>query len=101
MGMQRVKEALEANDWAGDDDEGLDFEDFEDDEEGSTGFAEREAAEMMGEMFEMKRAIYGGRGDDRDADVEGQEDDDEISVEQLEAMMLRLQAVKGMFTHSS
>lgn len=97
MGLERVKEALEANDWAGGDADELDMGEFEDDD-GSVGF-NLEAAEMMGEVFDMKRAIYGNgdSDDDDDDDNDNKEDgeDDEASVEQLEAMMMRLQAVKG------
>ena len=89
MGVERVKEALEANEWAGDDDEELDMEEFEDDD-GSVGF-NIEAAEMMGEVFDMKRAIYGNGNEEG----EGEDEDNEASVENLEAMMLKLQAVKG------
>jgi hypothetical protein len=97
MGMERVKEALEANNWAGGDGDDLDLDGLDDeDDDGSIGFG-MEAAELMGEMFDMKRAIY---GDDYEGDEakEGEgEEEEEKSVEQLEAMMLRLQAVKGEF----
>ena len=43
-------------------------------------------------MFGMKRAIYGGG---EEGEEEGEEDDDE--VEKLQAMMLRMQAVRGTF----
>ena len=98
MGIERLKEALEANDWDGGDDLGDDInpEDFEDDDEeaeGSIGFG-IEAAEMEAEMFGMKQAIYGGRiGEDEDVDdTEGDKE-----VEQLQEMMLKMQAVRGKY----
>jgi len=93
--MERLKEALEANDWeAGEELEDLGFEDFDGDEDDteSLGFG-IEAAEMEAEMFGMKQAIYSGTQDREDDDEEGEQDED---VEQLQAMMLKLQAVRGM-----
>lgn len=93
VGMERLKEALEANDWeASAELDDLGFEDFEDDGEDteSLGFG-AEAAELEMEMVGMKQAIHGGT---QDKEEDGGRDED---VEQLQAMMLRLQAVKGMF----
>jgi hypothetical protein len=68
-----------------------------------TGFG-AEAAELEMEMFGMKRAIYGLRGDGEDQIVDGKlddrgegngEEDEEHEVEKLEALMLRMQAVRG------
>jgi hypothetical protein len=61
-----------------------------------------EAAELEMEMFGMKRAIYGmGEEDEERAgeeEVGGEEDrDEEDEVEKLEALMLRMQAVRGEF----
>jgi hypothetical protein len=101
-GIARLKEALEANDWASNEDDfGVDdFDDLEDEE--SMGFG-AEAAELEMEMFGMKRAIYGTRENDEDEDGEkegGNKDDkgEEDEVEKLEALMLRMQAVRGMAT---
>jgi hypothetical protein len=96
MGIERLKEALEANDWEGNDELGDDInpEDF-DDEIGSEGEVEFgiDPAEMEDEMKGMKQAIYGsGIGGD-DEIGEGTEQDEE--VEKLQAMMLRMQAVRG------
>lgn len=69
----------------------------------STGFG-AEAAELEMEMFGMKRAIYGLRSDSEDQTVGGKlddrekgnrEEDEEDEVEKLEALMLRMQAVRG------
>jgi len=96
MGLERLKEALEANDWDGGDDAGdeLMLEDFEDNDEteGSIGFG-IEAAEMEAEMAGMKQAIYGGGVDEEDEDGNGDED-----VEKLQAMMLKMQAVRGKWS---
>jgi hypothetical protein len=102
MGIERLKEALEANDWDGGDDLGDDInpEDFEDDDEeaeGSIGFG-IEAAEMEAEMFGMKQAIYGGRIGENE-DVDDTEGDKE--VEQLQEMMLKMQAVRGRYSISA
>lgn len=97
MGIERLKEALEANEWEGGgglDGEEIDFDDFEgngDDEEITSGFG-IEAAEMEMEMFGMKQAIYGNGddGDDKDTDQDNE-------VEKLQAMMQKMQAVRGTF----
>ena len=102
LGIERLKEALEANEWEGGDDlgGGLNPEDLDagDDDEaegdGNLGFG-IEDAEMEMEMFGMKQAIYGG-GLDGEADNED-EAEQEQEVEKLQAMMLRMQAVRGMF----
>ncbi|KAI9744788.1 MAG: hypothetical protein M1818_001713 [Claussenomyces sp. TS43310] len=95
VGISRLKEALEANDWAGNDDDEQDLESLEDDEEGDVGFG-AEAAQLQMEMFGIKDAIHGQeeRGD-RDAD-KGDLEEEETSVEQLEAMMLKMQAMRDL-----
>ncbi|KAF7871959.1 uncharacterized protein EAF02_009064 [Botrytis sinoallii] len=96
MGLERLKEALEANEWEGGDDdgEGLDLGDFEDDgdDNKSIGFG-IEAAELEMEMFGMKQAIYGESSEKTNPEEEVENED---GVEQLEALMLRMQAVKDM-----
>ncbi len=94
-----MKEALEANDWASNEDDfGVDdFDDLEDEE--SMGFGV-EAAELEMEMFGMKRAIYeaGEEVGDKDGENgERKEEDEEDEVEKLEALMLRMQAVRGKY----
>jgi hypothetical protein len=61
-----------------------------------------EAAELEMEMFGMKRAIYRrGEEDEERAGEEGvgreEDGDEEDEVEKLEALMLRMQAVRGEF----
>jgi hypothetical protein len=95
MGIERLKEALEANDWESNElGESINLEDFGDDDEcegeGSIGFG-IEAAEMEMEMFGMKQAIHGSDNAEENDDEEDQGEE----VEQLQAMMLRMQAVRG------
>jgi len=86
MGVQRAREALEACDW-----ENVDALDFGENEEGfATSFAAEEA-EMNMELFGMKGALHGG--DD------GDEETGDREVEELEVMMRKMYAIKGMFSH--
>jgi hypothetical protein len=100
MGIERLKEALEANDWDGGDDMGEDFdledlEEGDDENEGSLGFG-IDPAEMEAEMAGMKQAIYGGPNlEDDEGHVHEEYGDQE--VEKLQAMMLKMQAVRGKF----
>ena len=102
VGLERLKEALEANEWGGDGELSLDLEDLEEAEgndEDGTGFG-MEAAEMELEMFGMKQAIYDGMSKGEDEHEEVQHEDDvgqDEEVEKLQSMMLRIQAVRGKF----
>lgn len=98
-GLERVKEVLEANEWASPDDDG--DEEFasarlgllSDVDEGDEGF-NLEVGELEREMLGLKMAIEKGGedgGDDRE-----EERDEEREVEELEGLMLKMQAVKGM-----
>ena len=92
VGVHRVREALEAGEWESA--EGLDFGDDEDgDEEGFGGFAAEEA-EMNMELFGMKGALHGfddGEEGPQTAEEEARE------VEELEVMMRKMIAIKGIF----
>jgi hypothetical protein len=93
-GISRLREALEANDWASNDDDTPVTDNFGDD----AGFG-AEAAELEKEMLGMRRAIY-GRGDNEEnnrdeARDESEKENEEDEVEKLEAVMLRMQAVRG------
>jgi len=100
VGIARLKEALEANDWAGgEDDESPDDLDLEgeSDWDENRGFGS-EAAEIEAEMFGMKQAIYGvgeEYGNDGGEKAKEREEDQEDEVEQLEGLMLRMQAMRG------
>ena len=86
MGISRLKEALEAHEWEGDsaDDvpEELDL--------GSEDGFGAEAAQMEREMMGLKTAVNDGGEIEDDGD--GGDDD----VEELENMMLKVQAIKDM-----
>lgn len=93
-GIDRVKEALETTEWDGADDEfgdiigEGDLGDVAEDSEGEWGAFSVEEAEMNMELLGMKTAVNGG-----DA---GDEEDEALQVEELERMMGKLQAIKGM-----
>ncbi|KAK8170396.1 alpha and gamma adaptin binding protein p34-domain-containing protein [Phyllosticta citribraziliensis] len=94
VGVERVREALEANDWDGDDvgaglDLGLGDEDG-DEGDWHSSFAAEEA-EMGFELAGMKAAIGGGADDDGDDDDDA---DQAAEVEELERMMSKLQGIK-------
>ena len=100
VGLERIREALEANDWTANDDDGLDSLLLDEDDEGEqeTGF-DAEAAELEREMLGLKMAIHGGRGSGLGEEEGGDDDDgedEEFQVEQLESVMLRMQALKGL-----
>ncbi len=98
VGIARVKEALEANDWGGGDGddfqaESLDFGSDEDDGD-EVGF-KAEAAEIQKEMFGMRNAIY-GQSSSQEPEEEGGEDE-ELKVEELERLMVKVQVIKGEY----
>ncbi|KAF2851493.1 hypothetical protein T440DRAFT_489064 [Plenodomus tracheiphilus IPT5] len=82
MGVQRVREALEAGEW-----ESNDMPDFGD-EDGFDGTFAAEEAEMNMELFDMKGAL---QGDDDRSDDPGDKE-----VEELEVMMKKMVAIKEM-----
>ena len=109
-GMPRIKEALETHDWAasGDPSQSLSADqdpdlDFDDDLEtellglsGSThtrGFG-HEVQELEREMLGLRMAIERGGGDGEGDDFE--DGGEEIKVESMEGLMMRMQAIRGM-----
>jgi hypothetical protein len=80
MGVNRIEDALKANDWEGGDGDDFGFED----EEFGEGL-DAEEAEMGMELFGMKAAVNG---------IE-EEEKEEAQVEELEGMMRRMVAIKG------
>ena len=101
VGLARLKEVLEANEWegaGGDDFEGLDDLGFDND--ASLGFGE-EAAEAQMEMWGIHDAV---RAEEQEEEGEGQGEGGEQGknevgdkdVQELEAMMLKMQAVRDM-----
>ncbi|KAJ5653115.1 Alpha/gamma-adaptin-binding protein p34 [Penicillium lividum] len=109
-GMPRIKEVLETHDWTGpgdvrdDADQELDDE-FEDDLETgllgggksrTRGFG-HEVHELEREMLGLRMAIEHGGSDGEDVDFGDFEDgDDEIKVESMEGLMMRVQAIRDM-----
>ncbi|CAG8877075.1 unnamed protein product [Penicillium nalgiovense] len=108
-GMPRIKEVLETHDWSmaggnsgvdGDDDPDMDSEDDLEDQllglGGSRGFG-NEVHELEREMFGLRMAIERGGGDgDEGGDSDHDDGEDEIDVESMEALMMRMQAIKDM-----
>jgi hypothetical protein len=105
--MPRIKEVLETHDWSMTGSSGLDGEDDLDSEDGlddqllgmgsSRGFG-NEVHELEREMFGLRMAIErgGGDGDEEEEEDGHDEGDDELDVETMEALMMRMQAIKGM-----
>lgn len=81
VGIQRIREALEAGEW-----ESSVEVDFGEDVEGFDGSFAAEEAEMNMELFGMKDALHGEDG-------EGELGDED--VEELEIMMRKMVAIKG------
>lgn len=102
--MNRLKEALEANDWECSDELGdaLDLDDLEgeSDDSASIGFGldAADKAEMKKEMKGMKMDIYGGTISGSADEEQDREEPSDQDVEDLQAMMLKMQAVRGTFS---
>lgn len=93
--MARIREALEANEWAGDESADLDGLDAPlDDEADAWGGFEVVEAEMEREFVNMKTALNGGN-EVQDALGGRSVQDEEEQVQELERMMVKLQAVRG------
>lgn len=89
MGVKRIEDALKAHEWdGGAGDDGFDFGD--DDDEFGEGL-DAEEREMGSEMFGLKMAIQGAGEDDARGD-----ENEEGQVEELETLMRRMVAIKGM-----
>ena len=97
-GVERVKEALEANDWNGEYDTelGMELSGVDAHKESMEGLRGEdigfgfERAQMEREFMGLKMAMKS------DSDEEGiEEEDEKIQVEKFEGMMLKMQAVKG------
>lgn len=87
-GVDRVLEALEANDWSGGGDLGLSDEEEEEGEDGLKPIGD----EIEREMFGLRSAIYANQ------EGEGDDIDEEKEVEKLEAAMAKMMMLKGMRT---
>jgi hypothetical protein len=95
--MHRIKEVLETHEWSAareeededaDADNDLDF--FKSSGDHGTGFS-LEVNQLEREMMGLRFAIQNGgaAGDEED------DQNDEVQVEELEALMLRMRAIKG------
>ncbi|KAJ5129330.1 Alpha/gamma-adaptin-binding protein p34 [Penicillium bovifimosum] len=105
-GMPRIREVLETHDWSMTsgasglgDDSGVDSEDDLEDQllgmSSSRGFGD-EVSELEREMFGLRMAIERGGGDGDEEDLGHDDAEDEIDVESMEALMMRMQAIKDM-----
>lgn len=95
VGFERLKEALESNEWtatAGEDDLDLDDLDFDVDDDIS-GFG-REEAEMTAELFGMKAALTGNEDYEPEAEASMPSTQQAAQVDDLDRMMGKLLAVK-------
>jgi len=105
-GVERVHEALEANDWSGNElggaDDGFLSDGSSDAQEDVSSKNDRrpvkgqdglklEADEMEKEMFGLHQALYAS-----DASAENEQ---EMEVEDLEKALRKLQIIKGIFIH--
>ncbi|KAL1582057.1 hypothetical protein WHR41_09140 [Cladosporium halotolerans] len=102
QGVERVKEALEANEWGGGDaerEEGLDTLGLGEDDDPEVGDFGHEEAEMTAELFGLKAALLGqddeeaeGYGEAMGADLSA--DNQKRQVEDLDRMMTKLLAIR-------
>ncbi|KAJ5164568.1 Alpha/gamma-adaptin-binding protein p34 [Penicillium coprophilum] len=107
-GMPRIQEVLETHDWSmvadnsgldGDHDPDMDSDDDLQDQllglGGSRGFGD-EVHELEREMFGLRMAIERGGGDGDEDESDHDDGEDEMDVESMEALMMRMQAIKDM-----
>lgn len=102
QGMRRIKEVLETHDWAATEDAetGLLNDGIDDDlerellglDDAGNGF-DLEVDELQREMVGLRMAIERGGGDGFDDDDD--EGDEELRVDAVEALLLRMRAIKG------
>lgn len=96
-GLLRLREALEANEWAGDEVEGDDDAfgldtGLSDDTDETLGFR-LERSQMEREFVGLKLAMT--EGGENDMDDEEEDPDEALQVEELERMLIRVNAVRG------
>jgi Alpha and gamma adaptin binding protein p34 len=92
--MGRIKEALETHEWADTGDGDAEY--FLDSENEEDGF-NLEVNELEREMLGLRMAIEKGGGDTDDCDTDDDNDDAELKVEEMETLMMRVRAIKGVF----
>jgi len=87
VGLERLKEALEANEWEGG---GVDADALSDGLGHGDDGCGAEMGQMEREMTGLKMAVNGDGGEDGEEEVGGE------GVEEMERMMLKMQAIKDM-----
>ncbi|KAJ5899741.1 Alpha/gamma-adaptin-binding protein p34 [Penicillium taxi] len=113
-GMPRIREVLETHEWTGSSDSLLDTEQDSDGEDGIPGFGGsshsrgfgNEVHELECEMFGLRMAIERGGGDDEEdeddftfddnASFKDDGEDEDIKVESMEGLIMRMQAIRDM-----
>jgi len=83
VGLARVREALETNDWNDQTNDDSDHEDM-------LGDFDMEKAQMNSELWGLKASLL-----DADGDGDNDQDDEEFKVENMEQMMSQLLAIRG------
>ena len=95
--MGRIKEALETHEWA---DTGDGDAEYLLDSEGEEDGFNLEVNELEREMLGLRMAIEKGGGDTDDCDTDDDNEDlqnAELKVEEMETLMMRVRAIKGVF----
>jgi len=106
VGVERLREVLETNEWEGGEEGGYEDEDEGEGEEGEGMGMGVEVGELRGEMMGLRGVVGGvgvgeeeGVGGEAGGEVEGEEgeeDGGDEEVRALESMMLKMQAVRNM-----
>lgn len=103
-GLPRLKEVLSTHEWTASSSGGLGDEEDEDDimsflnsetRSGESSGFRFEVNQLEREMMGLRFAINGGEDGEDDGNEE--KDDTELQVENLEALMMRMRAIKGWF----
>ena len=100
VGVERLREVLETNEWEGGKEGGYEDEDEGEGEEGGGMGMGVEVGELRGEMMELRgvgeeEGVGGEAGGEVEGE-EGEEDGGDEEVRALEGMMLKMQAVRDM-----
>lgn len=97
--MARIKEVLQTNEWASNH-QGDFSTDFLLDSDEDFGF-DNEASELEREMLGLKLAIEKGADETGagEPDLKNHDEEDELHVEKIDGLMLRMKAIKGEEIH--
>ncbi|KKK17159.1 hypothetical protein AOCH_007182 [Aspergillus ochraceoroseus] len=97
QGMRRVKEVLETHEWTGDDGADTSMPEDDDLERELLGLDDEEGDGFALEVNELEREMVGLRMSiERGGDMEDDEGDEELQVDAVEALMMRMRAIKDM-----